>query len=89
MKGSDVNAWATGQVARWAKQVAGLDDDDAAVLTKQKVTGKHLERLTAEKLNRWGMAGAPAEDLVAAIDALLGRSTAGVSCSLFSLLFAD
>ena len=54
-------------------QEQGLDQEDVAVLTKEKIKGRNLERLNVDKLMKAGMKMGPAEDLVLALDKVFGR----------------
>ncbi|CAG8840463.1 14305_t:CDS:2 [Gigaspora margarita] len=47
-----------------------LDDDDFAILRKQKITGRNFFKLTEEKLERWGMLGGPITTIVEFIEEL-------------------
>jgi hypothetical protein len=54
----------------FASKQAELDEQDCAILQKNKLRGKHLAALKQEELERWGMSGASAKDLIAAIRSL-------------------
>jgi len=70
-------------VYNWAVKTAGLEEEDAAILKKQKISGKSLFELTEEKLRAYGMPGGPAIELMRAIApysaALAGQANAGWS----------
>jgi len=54
----------------WAVKTAGLEEEDAAILKKQKIDGKSLFKLTEDKLLAYGMPGGPAIELMDALDAV-------------------
>jgi len=66
-----VKGWDVARVVEWAKSL-GLDDEDAAILFANKITGKRLLNLTEDKLRADGMARGPASDLAVAIDKIRG-----------------
>jgi hypothetical protein len=59
-------------VYEWAKNVVGLDDEDADILRVNKVTGSELLTLTKEELYKepYKMPGGPAIRLAQAIEKL-------------------
>ena len=63
---TEVKTWDAARVVEFAKS-AGLDDDDAAILSANKVNGKDLVNLTEDKLLRANMPLGPATRLATAI----------------------
>ena len=54
-------------------QEQGLDQEDVAVLRKQKIKGKVLEDMTKDEFMKDGMARGPATELMKALDKVFGR----------------
>lgn len=55
--------WSIKQVEEWARDVVGLDEDDVALLTKQKINGRSLASMTREEFKSYGIPGGPAAEL--------------------------
>jgi hypothetical protein len=68
----EVEALDVGGVVKFAQE-QGLDQEDVAVLTKEKIKGRNLERLNVNDLERYGMKMGPTEDLMFALDKVFGR----------------
>jgi hypothetical protein len=66
---AEVKGWGTARVLEFAKSI-GLDDDDATVLSANKITGKNLLSLTEDDLRADGMPRGPANNLATAIAGL-------------------
>lgn len=62
----EVKGWDTARVMEFAMSV-GLDEEDAKILSANKVNGKRLLNLTKDDLRSVGMSLGPASDLAAAI----------------------
>ena len=62
----DHTVWTTEQVYQWAVEKVGIDQEDAVKLKKHKLDGSMLTGLTEEKLERWGLPGGAAGNLVMA-----------------------
>jgi hypothetical protein len=68
----EVEALDVDGVVKFAQE-QGLDQEDVAVLRKQKIDGSVLERLNMDKLMKAGMKMGPAEKLMKALDKVFGR----------------
>lgn len=64
---TDVSLWGVEDVCQWAKNRAGVDEEDAGILRKQKITGRHLLELTESRLLLYGVSGAAAMDIMKAL----------------------
>ena len=64
----DAMGWSVAQVRRWAVEEVGIDKEDADKLKQQKIDGKRLSKVTQEMLERWGLPGGAALDLMEAIE---------------------
>ena len=75
--------WSIKQVGDWARDFVGLDEDDVALLTKQKINGKSLASMTDEKFERYGIPGGPAAELFEGVKNLFperfGAASAGIA----------
>ena len=69
LSAAEVKGWSSARVVEFVKSI-GLDDDDAKVLSANKVDGKRLLNLTEDKLCADGMPRGPASDLAIAIAGL-------------------
>jgi hypothetical protein len=66
-----IRSWGVAEVAKWASTIRSIDAGDAAILVKNKITGEDLlDRVTEEKLERWGMPGGPAGRIMSALAAV-------------------
>jgi hypothetical protein len=68
----EVEALDVGGVVKFAQE-QGLDQEDVAVLRKEKIDGSVLERMTVDGFMKAGMKMGPAEKLMKALDKVFGR----------------
>ena len=68
----EVEALDVDGVVKFAQE-QGLDQEDVAVLRKQKIDGSVLEDMTVNDLERYGMPGGPTKKLMNALDKVFGR----------------
>jgi hypothetical protein len=65
-----MRGWGVNELALWALAIDGIIADDENILVKNRITGADLlDRVTEEKLERWGMPGGPAGRIMSAVAA--------------------
>ena len=64
----EVRGWLDEEVAQWAQVKVGIKPVHAGILVKQEIDGKRLlDVVTEERLERWGMSGGAAGDVMNAV----------------------
>jgi hypothetical protein len=59
------------EVAEWALTICGITSTHTDILVNNEITGEDLlDRVTEEKLERWGMPGGPAGRIMSALAAV-------------------
>jgi hypothetical protein len=66
----DPKTWTTDQVCKWALTVPDVEEADAQLIKKQRITGASLLAMTKIDLERCGIPIGPATNLIKAIESL-------------------